>query len=417
MTTRKGIFIIICFLATRVAFGGGFQVNLLGAKQNGMAYTGTGLTLDASSAFFNPGGLAFLKNQHTVNAGVNFVFANIAYHEPQPGFYTARNVKEGLSTPLFLYANFRLKEDSKWNLGFSVNNPFGSSLKWEDDWAGQFIIREISLSTFSFQPTVGYKINDNLSVGAGLGIFTGSLLLRKGVPVSDKKNFSGEAELSGSAVGFGANIGLMYRPKSQHYVGLSYRSPVKVKLKNGEAKFEVPSSIQDSFPATGFSTEITLPQVISLGIGYQANDKWLVAIDVNYTGWHSYDTLKLDFEFNSESLEDAEMSKEFKSSFAFRIGTQFQPVEKLSLRAGAFYDMSPVPDDFISPDSPDADRLGLTGGLSYQPSKKFSIDAAVMYVTAAERSGGSEANGFYGSYKVNAVIPTIGLEILFGQIE
>src|SRR5262245_17165254 len=79
-----GIFLACCF----TAYAGGFQANLQGIKQNGMAQTGVGLSQDAASTFFNPGALGFLKRPVNINAGVNIAIGRIGYQEPSPGFYT-----------------------------------------------------------------------------------------------------------------------------------------------------------------------------------------------------------------------------------------------------------------------------------------------------------------------------------------
>ena len=46
-------------------FAGGYQVGLHGVKQIGMGLVGTSLTLDASSLFYNPGGLSFITPDYS----------------------------------------------------------------------------------------------------------------------------------------------------------------------------------------------------------------------------------------------------------------------------------------------------------------------------------------------------------------
>jgi len=63
------IIIIFILFASRNAFAGGFQVNLQGIKQTGMANCGTAVLNDNSLIFFNPGGLALLDSSNSVTAG------------------------------------------------------------------------------------------------------------------------------------------------------------------------------------------------------------------------------------------------------------------------------------------------------------------------------------------------------------
>ncbi len=400
----------ILLLFSFTASAGGFQANLQGIKQNGMAQAGVGTSLDAASVFLNPGALSFLKQRLHFNVGANVVIPYIGYQSTD-GFYTATN-KSTFGTPFIVYWSYRLKKE-KWTVGLGVNNPFGNGLEWEDDWAGQFVIRKIELRTFSVQPTVNYKINDKFGVGAGFSYYFGDLLLNRGIPVADSSLQYGEAELTGNAMGFGANIGFYYNINSKFSLGATFRTPVKMKVKDGDAEFEVPAAISDSFPKTTFNSELILPLVANVGLGYHLNDKWLLAFDVNYTGWFSYDTLRFDYDFNSEQLEDTELPKNYEGSFTFRLGAQYKVLEKLALRAGAYFDMTPVQDGYLSPEGPDANRFGVSGGLTYQPSPKVGIDASFLYVRSLERTGGSDEAGFYGTYTIAVFVPSIGVHLAF----
>lgn len=403
---------IVAFLlmtASSVAWAGGFQANLQGVKQTGMGFTGVGLSQDASSIFNNPGALSFLTHRHHIIAGVNLVFPKISYQEEEQGFYVARN-KKTLGTPLIVYWSSRFSDASKWTVGLGINNPFGNGIEYDDNWKGQFVIRKIELRTFSFQPTVNYKISDKLGAGAGFSVYYGDLLLRRGIPVADTATRQyGKAELRGSGLGFGANIGVLYNISDKFSVGLDFRTPVKIKVDDGDAEFVVPPAISDSFPKTTFSSEITLPLCVNLGFGYRMNEEWTLAFDVNYTGWFSYDTLRFDYAFNSEQLEDTELPREYKGSFTFRAGAQYQLAEKFALRGGAYFDMTPVRDGFVSPESPDANRIGLTAGMSFNPSEKVGMDASFIYVRSLSRTDGSDEAGFYGTYNIAVYIPSVGV--------
>lgn len=404
---------IVLFLLASCSnlFAGGFQVSLQGSKQNMMSDAGSALSLDASSIFFNPGALAFMKDRFSVNAGVSLVFPNVGYQDTQ-GFYTAGNTNK-FSNPIFFYASYRLKPESKWTISFGVNNPFGSTLIYDDNWAGQFVIREISLKTFCWQPTVTYKISEKLAIGASFNYYSGELILRKGIPVSDSTGTFGEAKLEGKAGGIGFNVGLVYKPTDKLSIALDYRSQSTLKLKNGTAEFTVPSALADSFPKTKFTSQLKLPQVVTLGLAYAFTEKFTLALDVNYTGWQCYDTLKFDYAFNSESLEDTKITKNYKGAFAFRLGGQYKFGEVITARAGAFFDMTPVQNGFLTPDGPDANRVGGSVGLSLQPMKRFGIDLSFMYLETIKRTGGSYESGFWGTYKTKAAIPTLGLQYSF----
>lgn len=389
------------------AFAGGFQVNAQGIRQLGMGHTGTGLALDGATLFFNPGACRFLTPKFSLVAGTTFLIPRTQYLEPSPGVYTESMVHH-VGTPFNLYALWNPEKIEKLSLGLAVYTPFGSRAQWPDDWKGQFLIREIDLKAIFIQPTIAWKINDHFGIGAGFVYATGSFDLRKGIPVQNSSSEYGEAKLHGAAGGTGFNSGI-YFAFGKISAGVSYRSAVKVKVENGSADFTVPSSLAEYFPVTTFSTSITLPQVISGGIGYTYN-KWKFAADVNVIGWHTYDTLRIDFATNTDKLEDVHDARCYKDAMIFRAGAQYEISEHFTVRAGAYYDITPVKDGYLTPETPDANRIGITGGASVNFGSKFSADITLLYIEGMKRSDTNLETGFSGTYKSRVIAPSIGLQ-------
>jgi long-chain fatty acid transport protein len=403
--------ILLVGLATNTR-AGGFQLNLQGQKQTGMGHTGTGLALDNASLFFNPGGMSFLDSLRGIYIGASFIMPRTAYLEGYPGVYSSQIMKN-TGTPITLYAVFKTKKTARWNFGLGVYNPYGSKVQWPDDWKGQFLIREIDLKTFYIQPTASFKITDKIGIGAGFVYATGDFKLRKGVPVQDQNGNYGEAVLNGKASGYGFNAGIYYKASDKLSIGVSYRSQVNVEVNGGSAEFTVPGALAEYFPSTEFSTGLSLPQTISAGVGYSPTEKLKLAIDVNYVGWRSYDSLIIDFEENTDKLADLRSARMYKDSYIFRVGAQYQLNAKWTVRLGAYYDMSPVQDGYLTPETPDADKLGITAGASYRLTKKLHIDASLLYIEGMKRTDTNLETGFSGTWKSKAVVPGVSLEYVF----
>ena len=394
------------------AFAGGFQVNLQGQKQTGMGHTGTGLLLDGGSIFFNPGAVSFLDSLHILNIGGCFIFPRIEYLEPTPGTYTAE-MNHHMGTPFSIYAVYKIKKEDRFNFGLGVYTPFGSLEQWPSDWKGQFMLREIDLKSIFIQPTVSYKVTDKIGIGAGLVYSINTFSLKQGMPLQDAMGNYGEASLKGSANAFGYNVGIYFKPNQKFSVGLDYRSSVKVKMKNGTANFTVPSSLADSFPSTTFASTLTLPSTTTLGFGYVVNEKLKLALDINYIGWNVYDTLAFDFAKNTTLLKDVHSPRMYKNVFIFRVGAQYQLKENIFVRCGTYIDLTPVSDGYVTPETPDANRLGVTAGASWRFAKKFNLDLSFLYVISKPRTDTNIETQFGGTYKEKALIPGIGVEFLF----
>lgn len=396
---------IISLMLCLQTLAGGFQVNLQGQRSAGMGHTGTGLRLGAASGFFNPGALAFSRTE--VLIGINLISSRVRYREHQPGVYAAESTS-GLGTPFHGHIAIKPTENSPIVFGLSAYTPFGSGISYEDDWKGQFLLREMSLSAIFYQGTIAYKINEKLGIGAAYVLGTGDFSLRRGIPVQQNDGSYSEANLSGGGIGHGFNVGIFYELSDNISLGASFRSGVKVSLDGGEAEFDVPEVLSSNFPSTNFDSQIRLPSVTNFGISIKASEKTTLNFDLNYVAWSSYDTLSFDFENNTEQLEDSNSPRRYKNVVIIRAGAEHILNGKFTIRAGAYYDFTPVQDGYMTPETPDMDKIGLTVGASYKI-KKFQVDASFMYIHGSERKDTNIESGFEGRWTSQAFIPGISV--------
>jgi long-chain fatty acid transport protein len=280
------------------------------------------------------------------------------------------------------------------------------------------------MKSIYIQPTVSYKVNDWMSVGAGLNIVYGEFELNKALPTGGATD---NANLSGNTIKYGYNVGIFLQPTEKLNVGISYRSKVDIELdeSEGDADFTVENpAFAVDFPDRGFTATLPLPASLNVGFAYQIDKKWLVSADVNFVQWDVYKTLTFDFEEIEGNpatgvlpYKQSKSTRDWDNTMAYRIGAQYSANEKLDLRAGFYYDETPVQNKHYAPETPGADKIGITGGFSYLLNEKFSIDAAFLYGVGEEVTGtsvDSENNPiFSGEYQNTAFIPSIGITYNF----
>ncbi|MDX2245195.1 MAG: outer membrane protein transport protein [Bacteroidia bacterium] len=394
---------------------GGFQLNLHGQRQLGMAHTGTGLALDGSSVFFNPGALGF-QPRGSVMIGSSAVFPVTSFLARTPSVYQV-NMDTLLFTPIYLYLSWSGKAETVkkkgLSYGISVNNPYLGGSKWPDDWKGKFISQEFAINTFFIQPTLSYKFNDKVGIGLGFSYGFASLFNRKAIKGDGPNGSEGAAILSGTGRGAGINAGLFLKPNEQVSLGVSWRSPVRIHIPQGAAKFDVPESLEDVFPDMSFSTAFTLPGVLSIGLGYRPDERWLLAADLNFTGWSRYDSLHFTFEQEIPPVSKWPSRKGFINSTTFRIGGEYQINPRIRFRGGVYYDQSPVPEGFVSPELPDADRIGLSIGTGINLAERLFFDLSWLYEFTGERTAIFDEAVFGGTYKTSTNIAGIGIRYDF----
>ena len=209
------------------------------------------------------------------------------------------------------------------------------------------------------------------------------------------------------------NAGIYFRPVKKLSLGISYRSRVTMRVKKGDAEFSVPGYLSDYFPATSFDANLNLPKVFNFGIGYHLNEKLKLAIDLNWIGWSAYDSLQINFKDNTDKLEDISSARKYKDVFIFRLGGEYKLCHRMAVRAGGYYDMSPVPDGYVTPESPDANRIGITLGTSIVINSHLTIDASILYNETSERTGTNLETQFGGTFKTKTIVPGIGIEYEF----
>ena len=161
MTITRLSAVIIFAAAAFGAYAEGYQVNTLSARQNGMGHTGTALKLGAESMIFNPAGLAFEEHAIDFQGSVTGIFA----HATAKIGNTEYKTSNGPSTPMAFNLGFKVYDNLA--AGVSFYTPYGSGIKWGDNWPGAVLNQSVDLKAFTIQPTVAWKILPGLSIGAG----------------------------------------------------------------------------------------------------------------------------------------------------------------------------------------------------------------------------------------------------------
>ena len=429
----------VCLLLTflsYLSFGSGYQVLLQGNRTTGMGNLGVMMYSDASSLFFNPGAMGFMDH-NSIQIGINPIFASNTYwnSETENSSYSADS-DNPTGTPFSAYVVWGPNE-SKFKFGIGAVTPFGSGVNWGTTWAGRDLLTEISLKAIQIQPTVAYKISDKFSIGAGIDVTIGSVNLMRTLLFSKRDQGStyseGSVTLDGSAsTAFGYNIGIFYMPSDKIDIGVSYRSEVEMKLEDGSAEFVVPTSLSAAFPeGNTFNASLPLPSVISAGLTYHINENFEIGTQFDWVGWSAFKSLDFDFKQNTPLLEDSSSPRNYEDSWVIHLGGEYRLENNLQLRAGYYYDKTPVQDGYMTPETPDNDRMGITGGIGYSIGEKFQIDLSFLYIHSAERQqteaqaiaaetiilptpeeDGSR-NVLAGTYRLNALIPGISIAYKF----
>ena len=372
---------------------------------------------DASSIYYNPGALALMPS--AASAGLTVVYNTGSFTYDTTGV----EVQRDWAAPVVpqAYASFRFGQDQRFAAGFGVWAPYGLGIEWPEDFEGRFISWKTALRGIYLQPTISWQlIPGKLAIGGGPQIVFGGIELNQNVdaPVaSDTLAGLGvplgtdiaTANLAGSGVGFGGQIGLYYTFNERFAIGARYMLPVQVDL-DGDADFERvlnPDIILRIPDETGTTQSVPLDDLVAprfaeggaladqsataglefppqavVGFRFGATPMIAISGDYQWTGWSTFDQISASFE-NGGNLD---LILNYEDTHTFRTGATVEASEALQLRGGFIYNTAASPDETVTPVLPEAERQLYSVGFGYDFGA-IHADAYYNYVNQADRRG------------------------------
>ena len=442
---KKRVFCSIAAVAilgvAPASFGAGFRISEQGTKAMGMANAFTAQADDPSALYYNPAGISFLK-------GTQFSLSSLTILVPQTEFNGTTPLSGTTplgngTSPVFergkrdifiapaIYATHSL-DNIPLTLGLGINSIYPLAKSWDESGAFRNQVMNIAIKPINFQPTVAYRFDDlNLSIAAGLDVTYAQVTLQKAAYTSSVTGGAplGAFELGtlgadATAVDYGYNLGLMWKPRKDLSFGVAYRSEITLHLE-GDANFQAttPAGLSamgvnyTTIPGNALpfyrqqfkssaSTDITLPASLDLGVAWKPVEALTLEFDAGWTGWSSYDKLELQFDNPQFSaFNNKPDPKNWKDVWSYKIGSQYAVNKNMDLRLGYAYDNSPTPDATLGPELPDADRHNYSIGSSIH-NDAVSLDFAYMWVHFVDRTVNNQDNvtlkGQNGTFKSDA---------------
>lgn len=407
--------LVILVLWATSAMAAGFRLPTAGAKAMGMGYAFSAQADDPSAIYYNPAGLIQLEG-HNVMAGVTYVKENGAEFTgstPLTGGATVSETQKDLDffIPNAYYAR---KASPSWAYGIGIFAPFGLGQEYENRNTSIFRnqVTKIELRSVAVNPTVAWKVNEVLSIGAGIDFLYASAKLDR-TPVSPLGTNLFKAHLEGDGTAWGYNFGFQLKPVEKMKVGLSFRSPFHMKIKDADV------TLADNVVALPLTSKadatINMPATAAVGVSYAFSEKLTVEADADWTFWHAFKELRIVNK--TTSALSSTTAKDWKDVVAFRIGGEYKVIPPLALRLGFAYDPTPVPARTMGPELPDSNRLTYHAGVGYKVSN-WTIDAAYYYLDRKDRTVSNinqngPGTGFDGIWKANAHLVALDIGYRF----
>jgi long-chain fatty acid transport protein len=331
---------------------------------------------DPSALSYNPAGITQLEGDH-IMFGLTAI--RPAMDISFDSFGTWSNEDNTWVPPHFYYT--RQMSDKYW-FGISATSRFGLGAEFDEDWPGKYNNYYACIQSFSVTPTLAMKVNDKLSIAAGVEAMWFEFEQKKQIltPASDV-----DAGVKGDDIGWGWNFALHFKPSERVKLGFFYRSEVDQTVE-GNVDFTTPVGLEALFPDTTGSGQVTLPESFSGGIAYQLTDKTSVEVGAIFTKWSSYDALTINYGtvIPATGVDYSSSIKDWNDVWRYQLGIEHALTDHSWLRFGYVYDNSPVPDDTIDYIVPANDRQIYSIGYGFT-TRNWTYDLSYAYLDIKER--------------------------------
>jgi len=395
---RAGTALGTLIIATAQANAGAFAIREQSTYGQGTSFAGVAAGGSLSSMFWNPATMTQFKGIVS-ESGFTTIFPHVEQTPlsgstlaAPPLVYPGQSNSGDSAIAANGYTSYQIRPDL-W-LGFGLNAPFGLSVSFQDPWAGRNYGLDTRIRTYNANPTIAYRINDWISVGIGAQLQYMSIRQTTGLTPFPPSSFV----VDGKGWGFGATAGVTFTPWASTTIGLGWRSAINQDI---HGTMLLPAGI----PGTPGSVETTinLPDVVSLGIRHQFDPRWTAMGTVEWTHWSRIGNVTINQLNGGPALIGATpvvLPIQYDDGWFFSAGAEYKWTDRLTVRGGVGYELTPISDRVRTTRLPDNDKFWLSAGLSWKVAPFAHFDLAYTHlflkdtnVNISAASGNPSFNG------------------------
>jgi len=376
-------------LVAHDGWAGGLYLYEIGSPDVGLAAAGyAARAQDASTVFTNPAGMTRLESP-AVMAGVQPMYLHLDFDEDSNTSAVATTLPGGGTAPSGdsnswlpsggLFYVHPLNE--RLRLGFSMAGNFGLTLDYQDDWVGRYYVQDATLQALSFQPAAAWKLNEQWSVGAGVGILYGILDEEIAVNNIDRSLGDGKLKLDDEEWGVQFNLGVLFEPQEGTRFGLTYLSEADLDFSDvpefdnlgpGLTRILGNRGLLDATLDLG----ITVPQAVMLSAYHAFTDRLALLANVGWQDWSQFG--KVDVSINSQDPKSLTTDFDFDDTWHVAVGAQYRLSPPWLLSAGVAYDSDMLDDKDVTPALPVGETWRFGFGALYEWSANLTLGASYV---------------------------------------
>lgn len=423
---------LIAMVFSGGAFASGFQLLEQNASGLGNAYAGSAAVAEnASTIFYNPAGMTELRDLE-VSGGLTAI--NTSYKFTNEGssvgaLNNAGNGGDGGGWGFLPNAYISKALNKNWYVGIGIGAPFGLKTEFSNPWVGGAQSLMFDIKTVNINPSVAWRVNDFVSLGAGINYQTIKAEYQRQASVASVALAGTKMTLDLDDDAWGWNVGALFKITPATKLGISYRSSMKYDLE-GDIKFDGPTAQNPAYGGAttnrGGKASLELPDTWIISATHALNDRVELLGDVSWTGWSSIPKVEV---INTQTTGVAPnaitgrpaqtLHTDFRDTWRVALGANYKYSDTLKLKFGTAYDQTPVKGASTRLVSlPDNDRIWLSVGAQWKATKDTTLDVGLahLFVKDSKIDNNQTADGrgrVTGSFEASAWIIGTQLSIAF----
>jgi len=440
---RRYLFVLtlaVCVIfSTSNLFAGGIDLTGMGARAQALGGNYRAVSDDWSALYWNPAGMVF-TNGFTAGFSSELISVDVGYTAAQRfgQQFSATSTDEVNNEPktFFVPSGGVYYSNGKYAFGLGVWAPFGLGAKWDLlNTAGynskypEFDYDD-DLQVITIQPTFAYKLSDKFSLGLGLSLVSANIMIQKpnftpnpyafnpdlqalfanptyapvkqaltaqGAFKTDFNHLLTDTNLEGDGMGYGANIGFMYKATEDLTIGASlhYYSTIGLEgdvttqtyfASNPESYLFIKDNLIPGLkqavadgiieldddqidvlenyysgavaPAVtekNVSADVPFPMRVGVGVSYTGIQNLLISADVAWTQWSVWDVIDINKESGGKL---SELVENWEDGIRAGIGLEYS-LSMLKLRGSFYTEPNAAIPETMSPSIPDFSRRNV----------------------------------------------------------
>lgn len=387
------------------AHGAGFYLQELGTPHSlGTAGVANATnTQGADASWSNPAGMVYIEDDQVL-AGLQVIAPNMEFDTSVATGGGSDGGNAGILTavPSFFYVH---KYSDRVSFGVSLAGTMGGGVDYGKGFAGRYSTTRAELGAIGLSPSVAYRFNDALSVGAGVSIiytmFEQQIALNPAlIPTTN----GGDGYLNiddADDVGYQPFFSLNYKISDKLLLGAVYRAEMDVEL-SGDVKVK---NVALPIGADSIDIDWKNPQWLEVGLKYSHTDRDTLYFNAGWQDWSVFGKNKLAFS-GGVLNPVAELDRNWKDTWHAGIAYSHFTGRGSVYSVGFSYESSPVDDDDRTFDLPVDEIFKVSAAYGWEGEKNldFSLGGTLYLVGDAAIDDISQGVRTKGEFDSNAIL-------------